>query len=83
MIDGMVESIRKGLDQGGYEHLPILSYAAKYASSFYGPFRDAAESIPVGGGAADSTALAARRDAGDSLGEAESSGPGPHPLTEL
>tara|TARA_Y100001934_G_scaffold271059_1_gene356984 strand:+ start:643 stop:1665 length:1023 start_codon:yes stop_codon:yes gene_type:complete len=49
MIDGMVESIRKGLDQGGYEHLPILSYAAKYASSFYGPFRDAAESIPVAG----------------------------------
>ena len=49
MIDGMVAAIRKGLDQGGYQHVPILSYAAKYASSFYGPFRDAAESIPVAG----------------------------------
>ena len=49
MIDGMVGAIRKGLDQGGYQHLPILSYAAKYSSSFYGPFRDAAESTPAAG----------------------------------
>jgi porphobilinogen synthase len=46
MMDGMVASIRKGLDEAGYEHLPILSYAVKYASSFYGPFRDAAEGAP-------------------------------------
>src|SRR5262245_7602300 len=46
MMDGMVRAIRGALDGGGYEHLPILSYAAKYASSFYGPFREAAESTP-------------------------------------
>jgi porphobilinogen synthase len=46
MMDGMVASIREGLDVAGYEHLPILSYAVKYASSFYGPFRDAAEGAP-------------------------------------
>jgi porphobilinogen synthase len=46
MIDGMVRTIRTALDGGGYEHVPILSYAAKYASSFYGPFREAAESTP-------------------------------------
>ncbi len=46
MIDGMVLAIRQALDQAGFEHLPILSYAVKYASSFYGPFRDAAESPP-------------------------------------
>jgi porphobilinogen synthase len=46
MMDGMVASIRAGLDGGGYENLPILSYAVKYASSFYGPFRDAAEGAP-------------------------------------
>ena len=46
MMDGMVFSIREGLDLAGYEHLPILSYAVKYASSFYGPFRDAAEGAP-------------------------------------
>lgn len=49
MIDGMVGSIRRGLDQAGYQHLPIMSYAAKYASSFYGPFRDAVESTPNSG----------------------------------
>ncbi len=46
MMDGMVASIRAGLDEAGYENLPILSYAVKYASSFYGPFRDAAEGAP-------------------------------------
>jgi porphobilinogen synthase len=46
MIDGMVSAIRQGLDGEGFEHLPILSYAAKYASAFYGPFREAAESAP-------------------------------------
>jgi len=46
MMDGRVAAIRRGLDQAGYEHLPILSYAAKYASAFYGPFRDAAGSAP-------------------------------------
>ncbi len=46
MIDGMVGAIRAGLDAAGFSHLPILSYAAKYASAFYGPFREAAESAP-------------------------------------
>lgn len=46
MMDGMVTAIREGLDDAGYENLPIMSYAVKYASSFYGPFRDAAEGAP-------------------------------------
>jgi porphobilinogen synthase len=46
MLDGMVRSIRQGLDGAGFSWLPILSYSAKYASGFYGPFRDAAESPP-------------------------------------
>jgi porphobilinogen synthase len=46
MIDGQVRAIRKALDENGYENMAILSYAAKYASSFYGPFRDAAQSPP-------------------------------------
>ncbi len=46
MIDGMVGALREGLDKAGYTHIPILSYAAKYASSFYGPFREAAQSAP-------------------------------------
>jgi porphobilinogen synthase len=46
MIDGMVAAIRAALDGAGFESLPILSYAVKYASGFYGPFRDAAESPP-------------------------------------
>lgn len=46
MLDGMVGAIRRGLDAAGYSWLPIMSYAAKYASGFYGPFRDAAESPP-------------------------------------
>ena len=48
MIDGMVGAVRSSLDEAGHPELPILSYAAKYASSFYGPFRDAAESTPEG-----------------------------------
>jgi porphobilinogen synthase len=46
MLDGMIAVIRRGLDATGHESLPILSYAAKYASAFYGPFRDAADSAP-------------------------------------
>lgn len=46
MMDGFVAAIRQGLDEAGFEHVPIMSYAVKYASSFYGPFRDAAESTP-------------------------------------
>jgi porphobilinogen synthase len=46
MMDGMVGALRKGLDEAGYHWVPIMSYAAKYASGFYGPFRDAAESPP-------------------------------------
>ncbi len=49
MMDGRVASIRKALDKGGFAGTPILSYAAKYASGFYGPFRDAAESTPKSG----------------------------------
>lgn len=46
MMDGFVQSIRSGLDEAGFTDMPILSYAAKYASAYYGPFRDAAESAP-------------------------------------
>jgi porphobilinogen synthase len=46
MMDGMVQAIRRGLDAAGFPHIPIMSYAAKYASGFYGPFREAAESPP-------------------------------------
>jgi porphobilinogen synthase len=46
MLDGMVQAIRAGLDAEGFQWLPIMSYSAKYASAFYGPFRDAAESPP-------------------------------------
>jgi porphobilinogen synthase len=46
MLDGMVAAIRRGLDDAGCSWMPIMSYAAKYASAFYGPFRDAAESPP-------------------------------------
>jgi porphobilinogen synthase len=46
MMDGRVGAIRKALDSGGFEDTPIMAYAAKYASSFYGPFREAAESTP-------------------------------------
>ena len=46
MMDGFVSAIREGLDEAGFNEIPILSYAAKYASAYYGPFRDAAESAP-------------------------------------
>ncbi len=46
MMDGMVQAIRSALDAHNFEHIPILSYAVKYASGFYGPFRDAAEGAP-------------------------------------
>jgi porphobilinogen synthase len=46
MMDGFVAAIRKGLDEAGYVDVPIMSYAVKYSSSFYGPFRDAAHSSP-------------------------------------
>ena len=46
MMDGRVAAIRETLDQGGFEGVPILSYAAKFASAYYAPFRDAAESTP-------------------------------------
>ncbi len=46
MMDGFVTEIRHGLDEAGFQHIPIMSYGIKYASSFFGPFRDAAESTP-------------------------------------
>jgi porphobilinogen synthase len=46
MMDGFVKAIREGLDAAGFQDTPILSYAAKYASAYYGPFRDAADSAP-------------------------------------
>jgi porphobilinogen synthase len=46
MMDGRVGAIRACLDESGFPHIPIMSYAAKFASAFYGPFRDAAESVP-------------------------------------
>jgi porphobilinogen synthase len=46
MMDGMVQAIRGELDASGYTHLPIMAYSAKFASGYYGPFRDAAESAP-------------------------------------
>jgi porphobilinogen synthase len=46
MMDGFVAAIREGLDGADFQEIPILSYAAKYASAYYGPFRDAAESAP-------------------------------------
>jgi porphobilinogen synthase len=46
MMDGFVHAIRAGLDEAGFESVPIMSYSVKYASAFYGPFRDAAHSAP-------------------------------------
>ncbi len=46
MMDGRVRAIREALDREGFSHIPIMSYAAKYASAFYGPFREAAQSAP-------------------------------------
>ncbi len=49
MMDGMVAAIRGALDEAGFQHTPIMSYAAKYESAFYGPFRDAADGAPAFG----------------------------------
>jgi porphobilinogen synthase len=49
MMDGRVEAIRKHLDQNGLAHIPIMAYSVKYASAFYGPFREAADSTPAFG----------------------------------
>lgn len=49
MMDGRVQAIREGLDESGFDNTPILAYSAKYASGFYGPFRDAAGSAPAFG----------------------------------
>lgn len=49
MMDGRVASIRKALDYKGFSHIPIMSYAVKYSSGYYGPFRDAADSTPAFG----------------------------------
>ena len=46
MMDGMIAAIRSALDESGFPNLPVMSYAVKYASAFYGPFRDAADSTP-------------------------------------
>jgi len=46
MMDGRVEAIRGALDAGGHEQIPVMSYASKFASAFYGPFREAADSAP-------------------------------------
>jgi porphobilinogen synthase len=46
MMDGFVAAIRHGLDENGFGHIPVMSYAVKYSSAFYGPFRDAAHSSP-------------------------------------
>jgi porphobilinogen synthase len=46
MMDGRVKAIRQELDRSGFHNMPIMAYAAKYASAFYGPFREAAESVP-------------------------------------
>jgi porphobilinogen synthase len=49
MMDGRIQAIREGLDDKGFTHIPIMSYAAKFASAYYGPFRDAADSAPAFG----------------------------------
>jgi porphobilinogen synthase len=49
MMDGRIAALRDILDDNGFEHIPVMSYAVKYASAYYGPFRDAAESTPAFG----------------------------------
>jgi porphobilinogen synthase len=46
MMDGMITAIREALDSAGFSHIPIMSYSSKFASAYYGPFRDVAESAP-------------------------------------
>ena len=47
MMDNIIETLRNALDSNGFSHIPVMSYSTKFASAFYGPFRDAAESAPV------------------------------------
>jgi len=47
MMDNIIETLRNALDDNGFSHIPVMSYSTKFASAFYGPFRDAAESAPV------------------------------------
>ena len=49
LMDGQVAAIREGLDEAGFEHVAVMAYAVKYASAFYGPFREAADSAPAFG----------------------------------
>jgi porphobilinogen synthase len=70
MMDGMVGAIRHALDGNGFQHLPIMSYAVKYASAFYGPFREAAESTPQFGDRR-SYQMDPASDAGQALREVE------------
>ncbi len=70
MMDNMIRSIRAGLDGAGFQNTAILSYAVKYASSFYGPFRDAAESPPQFGDR-KTYQMDFRRDPGEALREAQ------------
>ena len=49
MMDGRIQCLRSGLDSGGFSHVPIMAYSAKFTSAFYGPFREAAESTPKSG----------------------------------
>jgi porphobilinogen synthase len=49
MMDGQIGALREGLDEAGFDSIPIMAYSAKYASCFYGPFREAAESAPAFG----------------------------------
>lgn len=49
MMDGIIETLRKALDENGFENLPIMAYSTKFASGYYGPFRDVAESAPSHG----------------------------------
>ena len=69
MMDGQVAAIRDALDGGGFSHVPVLAYSAKYASAFYGPFRDAAECAPQFGDRASYQQDAAR-SAGEGVREA-------------
>lgn len=74
MMDGRVQAIRKALDYKGFQNIPIMSYAVKYASGFYGPFRDAAESAPAFGDRRShqmdiSNALEALREAESDINE--------------
>ena len=70
MMDGMVGAIRRRLDSAGLSHVPIMSYAAKYASAFYGPFREAAESAPQEGNR-DGYQMDPAADAGQAIREVE------------